>query len=135
MDSPDPTPSSRAYLDAVDHLVHGRVDEAAALLDPLVREAPTPEAMLALGKCFLELRRGEPARACFRWIMEGRQDIDPMFRAYVRLLDAFAMTFDGDAREAETLLDEVARSDPRLESAARSLRRQLGSGRPAVLRL
>jgi hypothetical protein len=135
MDSPDPTPSSRTYVEAVEHLVQGRVDEASQLLETLVREAPTPEAMLALGKCFLELRRGEPARACFRWLLEGPKDIDPAFRAYVRLLDAFALTFDGDAQAAETLLDDVARGDPRLESAARSLRRQIGSGRPAVLRL
>jgi hypothetical protein len=115
--------------------MEGRVDEASALLETLVRESPTPEAMLALGKCFLELRRGEPARACFRWILDGPQASDPAFRAYVRLLDAFAVTIEGDARDAETLLDDVVRSDPRLEPAARSLRRQLGSGRPAVLRL
>jgi tetratricopeptide (TPR) repeat protein len=135
MDTPDPSPSSRTYIEAVELLLLGRPEEAAALLDRLVRENPAPEAILALGKCFLELRRGGPARACFRRILDGPPTPDPSLAAYVRLLDAFAVTLEGDARSAETLLDEVARTEPRLEPAARSLRRQLTSGRPAVLRL
>jgi tetratricopeptide (TPR) repeat protein len=135
MDTPDPSPSSQIYVQAVELLVQGRAEESAALLEPLVRDSSLPEALLALGKCYLELRRGEPARACFRRILDGPPAPDPALAAYVRLLDAFAVTLAGDSPAAERLLDEVARVEPRLEPAARSLRRQLTSGRPAVLRL
>ncbi len=135
MDTPDPSPTSRTYVEAVDLLLQGRPLEAVALLEPLVRETTTTEALLALGKCYLELRRSEPARACFRRILDGPPTPEPAFAAYVRLLDAFAVTIEGDVPAAEGLLDEVARAEPRLEPAAKSLRRQLTSGRPAVLRL
>jgi tetratricopeptide (TPR) repeat protein len=126
---------ARTYLDAVELLARGRAEESAALLEPLARDASMPEALFALGKCYLELRRPEPARACFRRVLDGPPAPDPAIVAYLRLLDAYAVTLTPDAAPAEALLEEVERSDPRFETASRALRRQVASGRPTVLRL
>ena len=130
----DPVRNVESYAAAVEHLVEGRPAEAAALLEPIVTAAPSPGALLALGKCYLELRRPAEARSCFRRLLDP-VPAEAGFHAYVRLLDASGAALAGDFPGAEASLDEIARIDPRLEMTVRSFRRQIQSGRAPLLRL
>ena len=124
-----------AYVAAVDHLVNGHTGEAIALLEPLVRDAPSGETLLALAKCYLELRQADDARICLRKILQFDIPIDGGLRAYVLLLDGYASALGGEKELAQESLVEVAEHDPRLDATVRSLRRQIQAGRKPLLRL
>jgi tetratricopeptide (TPR) repeat protein len=124
-----------AYLAAVDQLVNGHPTDAIALLEPLVSETPTAETLLALAKCYLELRRGTDARICLRKILQLDAPIDAGLRAYVLLLDGYASALAGEKDLAQESLEEVSGHDPRLDATVRLLRRQIQSGRKPLLRL
>ena len=123
------------YVAAVDHLVNGHASDAIPLLEPLVRDAPSNETLLALAKCYLELRRGSDARICLRKILQLDAPIDSGLRAYVLLLDGYACALAGEKELAEASLEGVAEQDPRLDATVRSLRRQIQAGRKPLLRL
>lgn len=130
----DTIPRAASYVAAVEHLMEGRPTEALSLLEPIVQTSPAPGALLALGKCYLELRRPAEARSCFRRLLDSAP-AEAGFQAYVRLLDASGAALAGDLSGAEASLDEIVRIDPRLEVTVRSFRRQIQSGRAPLLRL
>lgn len=124
-----------AYVAAVDHLVNGHASDALSLLEPLVCDAPSSETLLALAKCYLELRRGSDARICLRKILQLDAPIDGGLRAYVLLLDGYACALAGEKDLAQESLEQVAEHDARLDATVRSLRRQIQAGRKPLLRL
>jgi tetratricopeptide (TPR) repeat protein len=128
-------PEVRAdYLRGVELLLSGDAEQAVKVLRPLVAQDPRPELILALGKALLELRRGEEAGECLARIPACTPPEDSGLHAYVRLLGAVASAIAGRTEEALRELDGAMRADPRLERAARSLKRRLEAGRPPVLR-
>jgi tetratricopeptide (TPR) repeat protein len=128
-------PEIRAdYLRGVELFLAGEAEQAVEALRPLVAQDPRPELLLALGKALLELRRGQEAGECFRRLRSGGTLEDTGLDAYVRLLAAVATALAGRPDEALRELDDVMTAEPRLERAARSLKRRLEAGRPPVLR-
>jgi Flp pilus assembly protein TadD len=124
-----------AYVAAVDHLLDGRPDDAIPILEPLASEIPSREILLALAKCYLELRRGSDAHHCLRKILQLETPIDPGLRAYVLLLDGYACALAGDKEAAQEPLEQAPGYDGRLDATVRSLRRQIQTGRKPLLRL
>ncbi|HET9888693.1 MAG TPA: tetratricopeptide repeat protein [bacterium] len=124
-----------AYVTAVEQLVNGHPAEALPLLEPLTRDSPSAEILLALAKCYLELRRAADAHNCLRKILQLEVPIDAGLRAYVLLLDGYASALVGEMDLAQEALVEVAEHDSRLDATVRSLRRQIQAGRKPLLRL
>ena len=125
-----PTPRDE-YLRGVDALLESRLDDAIRHLAPPA-DAGHAEAVLALAKTHLQ--RGEGAEAHGRLAsLLTEPPSDPGFHAYLLLLSASAVALMGRFEDALTLLGYVARVDPRMELAARSLRRRLEKGRPPVV--
>lgn len=122
------------YQAAVDHLLHGRPDEAVEVLRAIVAELEgnlPDEVSLALGKALLEAGQAEDALPFFERIL-ARGDSE--IHAYVSLLAACAAASSGDAERAERWIGDVAIRDARFEHAARSLTRGLESGEPPRIR-
>lgn len=121
-----------AYRRGVDALLDGRLDDAARdLAAPAA--AGMPGAPLALAKLHLQREEGEPARRHLAALLADPPG-DPGMHAYLRLLSAVAAGMAGDPDAALADLEDAMRLDPRVEVAARALRRRLEKRRPPVLR-
>ncbi|MFN8177132.1 MAG: tetratricopeptide repeat protein [bacterium] len=128
---PPPTPHD-AYLRGVDALLEGRLDDAIREL-VAAADAGHAEAVLALAKTHLQRGEGAQARGRIGTLL-AEPPSDPGLHAYLLLLSASASALQGRTEEAMTALGDVARVDPRMEHAARSLRRRLEKARPPVIR-
>lgn len=125
------TTSAQAYRQGVEFLLQGRPEDAIVALadsDPEQR----PEARLALGKAYLELRDGAAAATHFR-ILLNEPPADPGMLGYLHLLAASANALSGEAAAAESHLDAAQRADPRMEHAVRDLRRRLAKDRTPII--
>jgi hypothetical protein len=130
-DAQPPTPHD-AYLRGVEALLEGRLDDALRGLQPPA-DAGHAEAVLALAKTHLQ--RGEGAAAQGRLgALLIEPPSDPGLHAYLLLLSASAAALEGRTEDAMNVLGDVSRIDPRMEHAARSLRRRLEKARPPVIR-
>jgi len=130
----DRDPDPRSYSEGVDLLCAG---EAARALEPL---ESVPEAersrnrRLALAKAYLELERGDDAARCLEPLVQDSPE-DPGERALLGILLASARARAGRREDARAGLLGVAEVDPRLERAARALRKRIDQGAPPVVRL
>ena len=122
-----------AYREAVVALVAGDAAAAILLLEPLADETAPFEVRFALGKAYLAAGRGGDALARLK-DLEGAPDSDPGFAAYLELLLAAAEVLDGARDAALARLEAVPALDPRMEHAARQLRRRIENARPPVIR-
>jgi len=131
--TPDPEVRHRQrYLAGVDLLVSGRIPEAMETLRPAAEEGH-PGARLALGKACLEQRDGQGAIGQFRVLLED-PPTDPGMLGYLHLLVASAEALLDREEAAESHLETARNVDPRMEHAARDLRRRLRKGRPPLIR-
>jgi Flp pilus assembly protein TadD len=123
-----------AYREATALLLEGRAEDALREFTSLTEPLSGPDLTLAIGKAHLELRNGREAERCFRELLRDDAEMEPSMRAYVQLLSAAAASLDGRGEDAFRLLEDVARIAPRMEHAARALRRRVEAGRPPVIR-
>ena len=122
-----------AYREAVEALLAGDAAAAIHRLEPLADEAAPFEVHLALGKAYLAAGRGAEAVARLRDVRTASAD-DPALSSYLELLLAAAEVLDGSRDAALARLEAVAGLDPRMEHAARQLRRRIENSRPPVIR-
>jgi hypothetical protein len=130
-ETPDPA-RRETYLRGVDALLDGRWEDALADLESGA-DAGHAEAALAAAKAHLRRGQGSEARRRLGPLLDAPPS-DPGHHAYLVLLLASAVALEGRAEDATGLLDEVPRLDPRMEHAARALRRRIEKGRPVDLR-
>jgi tetratricopeptide (TPR) repeat protein len=115
-------PSSRIFLQLAEEYRHqGRVKEALAVLDRGLREHPGYlSALVAKGRCHLELGEPEPARGVLERVV--RQDATQMV-AIKLLVRAYLDTGEPEkARERLDLYSLLNDSDPEIEELRRRLR-------------
>jgi tetratricopeptide (TPR) repeat protein len=115
-------PSSRVFLQLAEEYRHqGRVKEALQVLDRGLREHPGYlSALVAKGRCHLELGEPEPARAVLERVV--KQDATQMV-ANKLLVRAYLDTGEPDrARERLDLYSLLNDSDPEIEELRRRLR-------------
>ena len=122
-----------AYREAVVALVAGDAAAAILLLEPLADETAPFEVQLALGKAYLAAGRGTDARGRLQ-ALAGAPDAEQGLAAYLELLLAAAEVLDGAPDAALARLEAVPGLDPRMEHAARQLRRRIENARPPVIR-
>src|SRR5436309_6131703 len=118
----DADPSSRVYLQPADgYRQQGRVKEALEVLDRGLKEHPGYlSALVAKGRCHLELGEPEPARAVLERVV--KQDATQMV-ANKLLVRAYLDTSEPDrARERLDLYTLLNGSDPEIEELRRRLR-------------
>ncbi len=118
----DADPSSRVFLQLAEEYRHqGRVKEALAVLDRGLKEHPGYlSALVAKGRCHLELGEPEPARAVLERVV--KQDATQMV-ANKLLVRAYLDTGEPDrARERLDLYSLLNDSDPEIEELRRRLR-------------
>jgi Flp pilus assembly protein TadD len=130
----DRDPDPQSYLDGVDLLCAGRALEALPALERVPEADRTFERRLALAKVHLELERGEDAARCLEPLVRSCPD-DPGTRSLLGILLAAARARAGRREEARADLESVAALDPRLERAARALRKRIDQGAPPIVRL
>ena len=123
-----------AYREGVAALLAGDAVEAVRRLEPLAGGEAVPfELRLALAKGYLASGRPAEARTALDALTEPPPE-DTALAAYLALLSAAAEAL-GDSREAALArLAEVSRLDPRMEHAARELRRRIENSRPPLIR-
>ncbi|MGQ0723192.1 MAG: hypothetical protein ACT4PE_16710 [Candidatus Eiseniibacteriota bacterium] len=119
--------AAQLYREATDALCGGRTDEACRLLEEVAPDARPRGYELALGRAYLELGRGEDAVRCFEGLVAS-PPADPGAHAHLLLLSAAALALTGDLDEARARVGNVAAVDPRLERAARALRKRIDEG-------
>ena len=130
-DQPDPS-QHEAYLRGVDALLEDRLDEALEELTAPA-DAGNPEAALALAKVHLRRAQGrEATRRLTPLLSEPRADVG--LHAYLLMLLASASALEKRTDDALRLLDEAGKLDPRMEHAARALRRRIEKGREPDVR-
>ncbi len=115
-------PSSRIFLQLAEEYRHqGRVKEALAVLDRGLKEHPGYlSALVAKGRCHLELGEPEPARGVLERVV--RQDATQMV-AIKLLVRAYLDTGEPEkARERLDLYSLLNDSDPEIEELRRRLR-------------
>ncbi|MFL6237282.1 MAG: tetratricopeptide repeat protein [Thermoanaerobaculia bacterium] len=115
-------PSSRVFLQLAEEYRHqGRVKEALEVLDRGLKEHPGYlSALVAKGRCHLELGEPEPARAVLERVV--KQDATQMV-ANKLLVRAYLDTGEPDrARERLDLYTLLNDSDPEIEELRRRLR-------------
>ncbi len=118
----DADPSSRVFLQLAEEYRHqGRVKEALAVLDRGLKEHPGYlSALVAKGRCHLELGEPEPARVVLERVV--KQDATQMV-ANKLLVRAYLDTGEPDrARERLDLYSLLNDSDPEIEELRRRLR-------------
>ena len=118
----DADPSSRVFLQLAEEYRHqGRVKEALGVLDRGLREHPGYlSALVAKGRCHLELGEPEPARAVLERVV--KQDATQMV-ANKLLVRAYLDTGEPEkARERLDLYSLLTDSDPEMEELRRRLR-------------
>jgi tetratricopeptide (TPR) repeat protein len=118
----DADPTSRVFLQLAEEYRHqGRVKEALEVLDRGLREHPGYlSALVAKGRCHLELGEPEPARAVLERVV--KQDATQMV-ANKLLVRAYLDTGEPDrARERLDLYTLLNDSDPEIEELRRRLR-------------
>jgi tetratricopeptide (TPR) repeat protein len=116
--------AAQRYREGVDALCEGRAEEACRLLEAVPAEARPRGWELALGRSYLDAGRGEDAARCFEGLLASPPS-DPGAHAHLVLLSAAAMALTGALDEARSRLGGVAAIDPRLERAARALRKRI----------
>src|SRR5436305_10244869 len=115
-------PSSRVFLQLAEEYRHqGRVKEALSVLDRGLREHPGYlSALVAKGRCHLELGEPEPARTVLERVV--KQDATQMV-ANKLLVRAYLDTGEPEkARERLDLYSLLNDSDPEIEELRRRLR-------------
>src|SRR5215217_1553143 len=115
-------PSSRIFLQLAEEYRHqGRVKEALSVLDRGLKEHPGYlSALVAKGRCHLELGEPEPARTVLERVV--KQDATQMV-ANKLLVRAYLDTGEADkARERLDLYSLLNDSDPEIEELRRRLR-------------
>lgn len=115
-------PTSRVFLQLAEEYRHqGRVKEALEVLDRGLKEHPGYlSALVAKGRCHLELGEPEPARAVLERVV--KQDATQMV-ANKLLVRAYLDTSEPDrARERLDLYSLLNDSDPEIEELRRRLR-------------
>jgi tetratricopeptide (TPR) repeat protein len=115
-------PSSRVFLQLAEEYRHqGRVKEALEVLDRGLKEHPGYlSALVAKGRCHLELGEPEPARTVLERVV--KQDATQMV-ANKLLVRAYLETSEPDrARERLDLYSLLNDSDPEIEELRRRLR-------------
>lgn len=115
-------PSSRIFLQLAEEYRHlGRVQEALTVLDKGLREHPGYlSALVAKGRCHLELGEGEAARAVLERVV--KQDATQMV-ANKLLVRAYLETGDpARARERLDLYSLLNDSDPEIEELRRRIK-------------
>lgn len=115
-------PTSRIFLQLAEEYRHqGRVKEALGVLDRGLREHPGYlSALVAKGRCHLELGEPEPARTVLERVV--KQDATQMV-ANKLLVRAYLDTGEPDkARERLDLYSLLTESDPETEELRRRLR-------------
>ncbi len=115
-------PSSRVFLQLAEEYRHqGRVKEALDVLDRGLREHPGYlSALVAKGRCHLELGEPEPARTALERVV--KQDATQMV-ANKLLVRAYLDTGEPEkARERLDLYSLLTDSDPEIEELRRRLR-------------
>jgi tetratricopeptide (TPR) repeat protein len=118
----DADPTSRVFLQLAEEYRHqGRVKEALEVLDRGLKEHPGYlSALVAKGRCHLELGEPEPARAVLERVV--KQDATQMV-ANKLLVRAYLDTGEADrARERLDLYSLLNDSDPEIEELRRRLR-------------
>jgi len=118
----DADPTSRVFLQLAEEYRHqGRVKEALEVLDRGLKEHPGYlSALVAKGRCHLELGEPEPARAVLERVV--KQDATQMV-ANKLLVRAYLDTGEPDrARERLDLYTLLNDSDPEIEELRRRLR-------------
>ena len=132
-------PSSRIFLQLAEEYRHqGRVKEALSVLDRGLKEHPGYlSALVAKGRCHLELGEPEPARAVLERVV--KQDPTQMV-ANKLLVRAYLDTGEPEkARERPDLYSLLNDSDPEIEELRRRLRAMeppqstSTSGRPSTV--
>jgi tetratricopeptide (TPR) repeat protein len=115
-------PTSRVFLQLAEEYRHiGRVKDGLAVLDRGLKEHPGYlSALVAKGRCHLELGEGEAARAVLERVV--KQDATQMV-ANKLLVRAYLETGDpGKARERLDLYTLLNDSDPEIEELRRRIR-------------
>jgi tetratricopeptide (TPR) repeat protein len=115
-------PSSRVFLQLAEEYRHqGRVKEALAVLDKGLKEHPGYlSALVAKGRCHLELREGEAARAVLERVV--KQDATQMV-ANKLLVRAYLETGEpARARERLDLYSLLNDSDPEIADLRRQIK-------------
>src|SRR5215213_42253 len=115
-------PASRIFLQLAEEYRHlGRVQEALAVLDKGLKEHPGYlSALVAKGRCHLELAEGEEARVVLERVV--KQDATQMV-ANKLLVRAYLETGDPvKARERLDLYSLLNDSDPEIEDLRRRIR-------------
>jgi predicted Zn-dependent protease len=123
------------YRAAVDALLDGRPADASGALEALAGPDAPVEVRLALAKSRLGEGRGAEALPLLEGLLADETVVeDPGFHAYLLLLAASADALDGRPEVALARAEAVAGVDPRMEHAARELKRRLQKGRPPAVR-
>ena len=115
-------PTSRVFLQLAEEYRHlGRVKDALAVLEKGLKEHPGYlSALVAKGRCHLELRDGEAARAVLERVV--KQDATQMV-ANKLLVRAYLETGEpGKARERLDLYSLLNDSDPEIEELRRRIK-------------
>src|SRR5215468_2526533 len=115
-------PTSRVFLQLAEEYRHlGRVQEALAVLDRGLKEHPGYlSALVAKGRCHLELGEGEGARAVLERVV--KQDATQMV-ANKLLVRAYLETGEpAKARERLDLYSLLNDSDPEIEELRRRIK-------------
>ncbi len=118
----DADPTSRVFLQLAEEYRHlGRVKEALEVLDRGLREHPGYlSALVAKGRCHLELSEGEPARVVLERVV--KQDATQMV-ANKLLVRAYLETGEpAKARERLDLYSLLNDSDPEIEELRRRIK-------------
>jgi tetratricopeptide (TPR) repeat protein len=118
----DADPTSRVFLQLAEEYRHlGRVQDALAVLDRGLKEHPGYlSALVAKGRCHLELGEGEPARAVLERVV--KQDATQMV-ANKLLVRAYLETGEpAKARERLDLYSLLNDSDPEIEELRRRIK-------------
>jgi tetratricopeptide (TPR) repeat protein len=118
----DADSTSRVFLQLAEEYRHlGRVKEALAVLDRGLKEHPGYlSALVAKGRCHLELSEGEPARLVLERVV--KQDATQMV-ANKLLVRAYLETGEPDkARERLDLYSLLNDSDPEIEELRRRIK-------------
>jgi hypothetical protein len=114
----------RLYREGTEALCAGNAGEACRLLEAVPAESRPREHRFALGRSYLELGRGAEASGCFEDLLRDPPN-ERGAHAHLVLLSAAALALAGNSAEARARLGTVPSIDPRLERAARALRKRI----------